>query len=318
MGAHPCGEGFKPNGFGGSDRSQRLGLHDLVSAAGAAAGLAIPVLGIVYGVIRVGYEEYYRGLGLTPETVGLGQAAIVSRVAVIVGTLAAVVATWTSFGVIVYRLVAPFRAGQADADRSAGDWFRLALAYVAALGVVAVPVVIAKWVAGGRGLAFWASGAVPAGVISLQLSWALADTELRVRDRLRRATRSAYIGAVPRLGLLLSLTLMGGSLTALIFNFWNDTAGAGRVVRSTGRLPISHLNVTVSPARVISKGTDPVGVCNGSRKAVLVGRHDGQSFVLLIPSDASDPTSEVVPLSDVDYAVAATTGDPQPCHPKVP
>jgi len=301
--------GFRPRDIDASHRGyvrRRFDANPFVSVAGAAAGLAVPISGVAYGVIRVGYDEYYRGLGLTPEIVGLSQAAIVSGVAVVVGFLAALVATWVSFGVLVYRLIAPLRSGQADADRSWWDWCQLGSTYLAALGVAAVPALLAKW----------ATGAVFAGLIAVQLSWVLADTELRLGDRLQRATRSAYAGTLPRVGLLLTLTVVGGALIGLTLNFWHDTARAGQVVRETGRLPEElYLNVTTSPARVIAKGDDPLKVCDGSRKAVLVGRHDGVSYVLLLPGKDTDPPSEVVPLSDSDYAVATATAAAQPCQP---
>lgn len=311
-------DGARVNGFPYVPTGRQLGLHQVLPLSGAAAGLGVPVLGVVYGIVRVGYEEYYRGLGLTPEIVGLGQAAIVSRVAVVMGTLAALIGTWIMFGVVLYRLVAPVRSGRADADRSRRDWFRLVFAYGAALVVLFVPFLIATWVAGGRGLSLWASGAVPAGVLALQLSWTLADTDLRLGDRVRRATRSAYEGAAPRIGVLVVLTIVGACIVALVLNFWNDTEAAGRAVRRTGRLPTSHLNVTVSPARVVPKGIDLAGVCNGSRNAVLVGRNDDTSFVLLLPSKDTDPPSEVVPLADSEYAVVTATVEPQPCNPQVP
>src|SRR4051794_3736223 len=77
-----------------------------LATATAAAGLCAPLVGVFYGIVRVGYEEYYSALGLTPEVAGLGQAAIVSGVGVLVGLLAALIATWVMFAIVVYRLLA--------------------------------------------------------------------------------------------------------------------------------------------------------------------------------------------------------------------
>jgi hypothetical protein len=46
---------------------------------------------------------------------------------------------------------------------------------------------------------------------------------------------------------------------------------------------------------------------------VLVGRHAGVSSVVLLPRTKGDPPSEVVPLSDAEYAVAAATDGRQVC-----
>ena len=215
------------------------------------------------------------------------------------------------------RFMAPLRVTAPDAERSRRDWLKLALAYAAAFSLAASRALLALW-AGGAGPGFWAGGSVSAGVLAIQLSWMLGDAELRLGDRVQRATRSAYAGTVPRVGLLLSLTILCGILVSLTFNYWSDTARAGRVVRETGRLPISHLNVTVSAARVIPKEADPLEICNGSRKAVLVGRHENVAFVLLLPGGLGDPGPEVVPLTDDDYAVATAAGEPRACDPKLP
>ena len=304
------------NGFG-ADTADRTGdLHHLIGPLGAAAACAAPLLGIIYGVVRVGYEEYYGALGLTPEVVGLGQAAIVSRVAVIVGSLAALVATWVMFGVFVYRLIVPLRSIGLDRQRRWRDWLRLGLAYVVGFCVVLLPAVIAGRVLGGRGLRLWASGAVSAGVIALMASWMLGDPELDLRHGLRRAARSAYAGPAPRLRLLLVSTAAGAGLFALTLNFWSDTAEAGRIVRATGRIPIGHLNVLVVPARVVPKAGDPLKVCDGLRNAVLVGRKEGVSYVLLfLPGDPAGTKSEVFALDHGDYAVVASAHGGQRCSP---
>ena len=71
-----------------------------------------------------------------------------------------------------------------------------------------------------------------------------------------------------------------------------------------------------TPARVIPKGDDPLAVCDGLRKAVLVGRHDRVSYVLLrLPGDPAGSESEVYPLHDGDYAVVTATRGTQRCNP---
>lgn len=182
--------GLHANGFPDLSAPSRVDVHRVLSVLGPLAGLTVPLLGIAYGVVRVGYEQFYRPLGLSPELVGLSQAAIVGGVAVVVGSLAWILATWVMFGVVIYRLIAPLRSGRRDQDRSRRDWVKLVVAYLVGLALASAPAAVATLVAGGRGLALWASGAVIAGVIALELSWMLADPELRLGDRLQQAARS--------------------------------------------------------------------------------------------------------------------------------
>lgn len=318
MGRRVDDDQARANGFC-SPLSQPVDVHRAVSSAGAAAALVLPVLGVAYGIIRVGYEQYYAALGLSPEVVGLGQAAIVSGVAVLVGTLAALLATWIMFGVVVYRLLVPLRTHREDSQRSLRDWLRLSLAYIAGFCVALSPGLFAALVGGGYGFTLWASGAVIFGLLALEASWMLGDSELRLAELLKRAARSAYDGSLPQVRLLASLAVAGGVTLALVFNFLNDATHAGRVVRATGRLEMGYLAVTVSPARIVPKGDDPLRVCDGLRKAVLVGRNGSVSYVLMfLPGDAAGSRSEVVPLQDGDYAVATATNEPQSCNPKLP
>jgi hypothetical protein len=297
-------------------RGNRVGLDRFVAGAGAVGALAVPMSGILYGIIRVGYEEYYRGLGLTPDDVGLSQAAIVSGVAVVMGTLLALVATWVAFGVVIYRLMAPMRAADAQAERTWSDWFRLLLAVLIGFSVAFAPLAAAVALGAGRSFFMWATGALYAGVIGVELCWLFA---VEIRDVMRRAWRFLYPRSQPKVALLLGATIVGGVVVVSVLGFWDASAAGGRAVHDTGRRPAGlFLQVLTSPARVIPKGDDPLKVCGGDRRAVLVGRHDGVSYVLLLPEKGPGPPSEVVPLSDADYAVATATIAQPTCGPAPP
>ncbi len=62
---------------------------------------------VIYGIVWVGYKELYDGLDLTPAAVGIGQATIISRAAVLIGILAVGVASCAGFGLVAYRLALP-------------------------------------------------------------------------------------------------------------------------------------------------------------------------------------------------------------------
>jgi hypothetical protein len=160
-------EGELANGFGG--RRWDPGRIAPLGAAGAA--LAGPLVGGPYGVIRVGYENYYRGLGLTPEVVGLGQAAIVSRVGVAVGLLAVLLAAFAAFGVTIFRLARPL----VDRSSQPGPWY-VQGAWLGAPFLLLVAAVTASGVLMQRllepaDLKFWIAGSLGAGMIGLQVCW---------------------------------------------------------------------------------------------------------------------------------------------------
>lgn len=79
---------------------------------------------------------------------------------------------------------------------------------------------------------------------------------------------------------------------------------------------VLHL-APVSPARVMPLGDDPLGICDGSRVAILVGRDGGRSYVLLRASAGGDPATappgEVLPLPEADYSVVTGVERPLPC-----
>ncbi len=233
------------------------------------------------------------------------------------GILLVLIATWVAFGAAMYRLIAPMRSAKADSERSSSDWIRLLLAVVVVFGLAAVPLAAAVAIGGSQSLVMWGTGALNAGAIGVQLSWLLADVELR--DRLRRAGRTLYPRSPPRVKQLLAATSMGGAVVVLVLGFWNAAAAGGRAIHDTGQRPEwLFLQVLATPARVIPKGDDPLKVCGGARRAVLVGRHDGVSYVLMLPEKGPGPPSEVVPLSDVDYAVATATIQQPTCGPSPP
>ena len=301
------------NGF----RPKRREPAHAASLAAAAAGLGTPLVGATYGVVRVGYEEYFRALGLSPEVVGLGQAAIVSRVAVIVGLALLLVATYGAVGVTIYRLAGPLTARSAGAGR----WYLQLVWLLAPFGVLiaalASSIVVLVWLGMGADARVWAVGALSVGVIALQLSW-LAGLEPELGGWVARVVRFIYVNGLPKVGWLLVAVLGGVYVAVSVQNFWRDSASAGRTVRRTGQLSLDNLNVTVAAARVIPKGADPLGICDGARRAVLVGRNGGTSFVLLLPPQDTAGSSEVVPMHDSQYAVAATSGDPQSCDRRAP
>lgn len=311
MGRRSGGESAAVNGFGGA----QAGAGAWLSTAAAAAGLGAPVVGALYGVVRVGYEEYYRGLGLSPEMVGLGQAAIVSRVGVIIGLAALLIATFLAFGVTIYRLARPLTS------RSTKDatWYVqlgwLAAPFAVLTAIIATGLVL-RWLGAGAGGRFWTVGALSSGVVALQLSW-FAGLQPEMGAWGVRAIRFVYVNSLPKVGWLLIAAVGGGYMAVSVEEFWKGSARAGRQVKQTGQLPVDYLNVTVSPARIIPKDRDRLGVCDGSREAVLVGRSDDVSFVLLLPGRSGEQ-SEVVPLNDTDYAVATATGEPRSCSPRVP
>jgi hypothetical protein len=306
-------EGELANGFGG--RRWDPGRIAPLGAAGAA--LAGPLVGGAYGVIRVGYENYYRGLGLTPEVVGLGQAAIVSRVGVAVGLLAVLLAAFAAFGVTIFRLARPL----VDRSSQPGPWY-VQGAWLGAPFLLLVAAVTASGVLMQRllepaDLKFWIAGSLGAGMIGLQVCW-LANVAGSLAGAPARVIRFVYLKGLPRVGWLVMFALIAGYVGIAVAHFWDRSTAAGRDVFRTGELSYEPLHVTVSPARVIPKTGDPLKVCSDFRSAVLVGRHGGTSFVLLRPTRDGDRATEVVPLLDGEYAVAVVSGRPQGCNPKAP
>ena len=306
------GESAVANGFA----ARRSDFSGLLSTGAAVAGLGAPLIGATYGVVRVGYEDYYDGLGLSPEDVRLGQAAIVSRVAVLVGFAFLLVATLAAFAVVIHRLTGPLTSRV-----TAGAVWYVQLGWMLAPFLVLVITASASglvlaWLGGGTTALLWAVSAVSVGIIVVLLN-GFASQQRDVGDWGVRVIRSVYDKGLPKVGWLLIAAMAGGYLTALVDNFWKSSWRAGQKVKETGQLSADYLNVTVTPARIIPKDGDHLGVCDGSRRAVLVGRNDDTSFVLMLPSRDGDE-SEVFPLKDMEYAVTTATAEPQTCGTKVP
>jgi len=283
--------------------------------------------------VWVAYEEFYSALGLRPADVGLGQATIVSRVAVFFGVLAFGFVACAGFGVVAYRLTAPvlLRDHQSSLPFDQwlsvtgrdllGRWARKGVQVAALAAGVVVPVYLLGAVARGPSLGIWEQGMVLAALFGFQSSRVLNDPDVSVRYEVNRAGRWLYRGSMPQVWSVLFMSLLGVALAAWGTNFITDAGYAGRALLSTGKLPahkVDYLSVEAAPAQVVAKGDDPLGVCTGSRRAVLVGRNDRISFVLLTPGRPSDPPSAVVPLDDGDYVVTTLERDAQPCGPKAP
>jgi hypothetical protein len=284
----------------------------LARLAGVSA-LGAPLLAAFYGVVRVAYEDYYAHLGLTPEAVGLGQAAIVSRVAVYGVLPALTVAIWLGFAAVTYRVTLRLHGLWANAEGWRDSASGVGLTISALLALVGVTVLSLRLFARGPGSRLVASvlpvvlgnAFLIAGIVAMTVS--SEETRLRVR----RFWRSHFAAAAP----LYATCLAAALFVALAINFWSGADDAGRDVRATGELSrkrFGYLNVLASPARVVPKGADPLNVCD-ERTAVLVGRHAGTSFVLLLPPAGSTMPSEVLPLGEDDYAVATTSGPPRSC-----
>lgn len=110
----------------------------LAPVIAAIAAVATPLAGALYGVVRVGYENYYRELGLSPEMVGLGEAAIVSRVAVFVGLFILLLAAFGAFGVTIFRLASPL----IERSAQSGTWVRQAGWFLSPFLVLIIAVVV--------------------------------------------------------------------------------------------------------------------------------------------------------------------------------
>jgi len=289
---------------------------------------------VLYGLVWVAYEEFYGSLGLTPAQVGLGQATIVSRVAVFFGVLAFGFVACAGFGVVAYRLTAPVRTRHRQPSLPFDEWLRMtgrdelrswakvSGVHVGALFLsVVIPVGVLRAVARGPSLRIWEQGIVLAAALGFELSWLLNDPDVSVTQELNRAGRWLYRGSTPRVRGLLSLSLLGVALAAWATNFVTDAGYAGGTLLSTGNLPphkVDYLSVEASPAEIVPRGDDPLRVCASSRHAMLLGRNHGLSFVLLSPVGPSDLPSAVVPLDDRDYTVATVGKYAQPCAPKSP
>jgi hypothetical protein len=76
------------------------GISALATSLLAPAALA----GVLYGLARQGYVEFYRVLGLTPEQVGLSQVQIVAQVGVMLGSYILILLSVIWVGIFAYRV----------------------------------------------------------------------------------------------------------------------------------------------------------------------------------------------------------------------
>lgn len=271
------------------------------------ASLGGPIIAAVsYGVTRVGYEEYFAALGLTPDVVGLGQAAIVSRPAVAMGVVAFAATTWLGVGALSYRLIAPIALRQEnEATTSLARVKLLGLAVGLFLAGVLLPtIMLGLLLGGGPGAALWVGGALNVGALGfffgyISPAWAPFG---------RLSARRPLVA-------LVSFVVLGALLSMGTLDFWAAAGHAGRVVRSEGVLPpdVDYLAVTVAPVRVIPKDGDPLRACDGSRQSVLVGRNDGAAFVLFLSDEDSATPTEVLRLEESHYGIATGATEPQTC-----
>ncbi len=241
-----------------------------------------------------------------PDLVGLSQAAIVSRPAVALGVLAFAVATWFGVVAISYQLIAPITMRQQKEAPTSFAWVRLlGLAVGLFLAGVLLPtIMLGKLVGGGPGSALWVGGALNAGAVGFFFAHISPVWAPLSRVRARRPFAA-----------LVGLVVAGALIFMGAIDFWANTRQAGRMVRSRGELPtdMGYLAVTVAPARVVPKGGDPLGVCDGSRRSVLLGRKDRAAFVLFLADEESRTPTEVLQLEVSDYGVATGVAEPQTC-----
>jgi hypothetical protein len=98
---------------------------------------------------------------------------------------------------------------------------------------------------------------------------------------------------------------------------WHSRLGSDLATR--GQLPdspISLVNDHVFPAQVIPVTHDPLGVCTGGTRAILLARLPASALVLLVtanPHPATAPPSRVVALPADQYLVATGFTNAQPC-----
>ena len=292
---------------------QALALAKAVVAVGAA---------VLYGVVWVGYEEFYGGLDLSPEDIGIGQATIVSRAAVALGLVAAPFASCVGFGIVAFRLSRPILARRPGSEPRLSYWSKVLGANLVALFIaVVLPVGLLAMVANGPGGAAIVPLVISIGGLALEVSLILNDPEVALGNRLSRVRQWLYPGRGPRVGVSLACSLIGVVLVAWAWNFLSDAAYAGRALRSSGVLPtekVHFLNVGVAPARIRPKGADVAGVCEGETKAVLLRRRDDVAFVLVMGGDRPEARSEVVPLRESEYSVVAAVDAERACSPRAP
>ncbi|MDP8929974.1 MAG: hypothetical protein M3O70_15755 [Actinomycetota bacterium] len=278
---------------------------------------------VLYGIGRPAYSLYYERFGLTPDDVGITEVGVVVRlgfaVALVIAVFViAVMAAYLEFrfGVDVLEPLRPQPSGPR------ADFWVLAAASTPAIPVFLVAVLF-PWTPIGllAGLVFMGMG----------LGWALLgwhyhlrtqDRHGRLRSRVSRVVGQLFQGERPALSrpaVVVSLA----ALVALVGSTYLDFAAekqANAVLR-TGEttedaFTVFVLGIRADPARIIPLGQDPLRICDGRRSAVLIGRKDTVSYVLLRGESAGDPSGrhpEVVPLPLSEYVVVTGIDQPQVC-----
>lgn len=284
--------------------SRRLTLRLLEHAS---AVLAVLFIG-VYGVVRTSSAEFYNALGLAPEDVGLTQVRLVVSAGFLFAFLLAMTLMAYSTGHLAWRLSQDFAGSQRS--------WRRALLLVAILSLI-----LAQPVAFTSGLTrswLWlaSSSAVLGGLVavsSILLDGSFGSWISSIERRLFPGGRSYLTGTAVLVVAFLVLAPI------MLLSLVEGEGRAGRRLRFDGKLPTSLLTPTypVFPARVVPRGDDPLGICDGSRVAILVGRDGGRSYVLLRAPGSGGPApalpGEVLPLSEGDYSVVTGVERPVPC-----
>jgi hypothetical protein len=280
---------------------------------------AAEVFLIFYAVVRVAYEEFYRLLGLTPEQVGIGQAAMVARTGAISVVLGLAIASWITVAVVAYRVVSGLR-GQAPVGAPGGGALaRFARRYETELRlmivlVIGVCLVLAlAYLFRHTYVPLWLSG----GLSSVAIGCLVGETRAILRDSSKaegkvQQIRNWVSAAAPIR--LWALVLLGAAVFGLAFSIWGSGEEAGRELLRTGVVSqrrFGHLYLQAAPARIVPLGTDPLAVCDEERTATLLGRSDQVTFVLVRGAAGSH---EVMPLRQTDYAVVTGVPTPQSCR----
>lgn len=267
----------------------------------------------VYGVVRTAAAEFYNALGLAPEDVGLTQVRLVASAGFLIALLLALTLMMCLTGLLVWGI----SHDQAGPQMS---WIRVLL-------VVFIPSLLihqaTAFISGFLGV--WLQ---MAGISAVLVAATAAINTMASRfehEDYRKSISTLKRWLLPsgqsrvRLSVVLValfLILVPPPLATLIGN----EGGEGMRLLRVGTLPESFLASTtypVFPARVVALADDPLGICDGSRVATLVGRDGGRSYVLLRAPTNGDPAAaapgEVMPLSDADYSVVTGVDRPLPC-----
>ena len=290
-----------------------IGILGPIGAAAAA---------ILYAVLRIAHSEFYSPLGLTPEDVGLSQTAIIARATVMFGFHALLLTTELATAVLAYRLILPISRLSSHERRF--DWpVVVCLLPGIALLVVLNFLVGSLFGSGVRRL--WWGLAIPGVGVAASLALLIGVSEEKESATQRPITRrerwanrcshwyrSLYGEQLRSMVRVIVYLMTALFVTWATIEAWRIAPQAGRHLRDTGELSSNawYLDVLAAPARVIPRAADPLHVCGGERRAVLMGHRGGNALVLLVPPDGR---GEVVPLAESDYVVVTGVQQPMAC-----